>query len=72
MKGYEYQSDFAKKYVAQGEARALLIVLRVRGIDVPEADRERVLAQGDSERLQRWPERAATAATLAQVFDEPS
>jgi hypothetical protein len=72
MKGYEYQSEFAKKYVAQGEARALLTVLRVRGIDVPEADRERVLAQGDPERLQRWLERAATATTLAQVLDEPS
>ena len=47
MKGYEYQSDFAKKYVAQGHAegltegltrgrieeaaRAVLTVLRVRG-----------------------------------------
>jgi len=53
MKGYEYQSDFAKKYVAQGltqgraegraegrteaEARAVLTVLRARGIAVPDA-----------------------------------
>jgi hypothetical protein len=61
MKGYEYQSDFAKKYVAlgrdegrdegQAEARArdVLTVLRVRGIDVPEAVRERILAQKDLE-----------------------
>ncbi|WP_437914603.1 hypothetical protein WME73_02315 [Sorangium sp. So ce302] len=43
MKGYEYQSDLAKKYVAQGRdegrvegaARALLSVLRARGIAVP-------------------------------------
>lgn len=72
MKGYEYQSDFAKRYVAEGEARALLTVLRSRGIDVPEAERERILAQADRERLQRWLERAATATTLAQVLDEPS
>ena len=64
MKGYDYQSDFAKKYVAEGrdegraegrdEGRAegrtrgrarVLTVLRVRGIAVPEAARERILAQ---------------------------
>jgi thioredoxin-like negative regulator of GroEL len=46
MKGYEYQSDFAKKYVAQGRteeaARALLTVLRVRGIAVPDTVLERI------------------------------
>src|SRR5262249_38203104 len=36
MKGYEYQSDFAKKYVTEGEARALLTVLEARGFAVPE------------------------------------
>ena len=65
MKGYEYQSDFAKKYVAQGRdqgrtegrteeaARALLTVLRVRGIVVPDAARELILAEKDPERLER-------------------
>ena len=76
MKGYEYQSDFAKKYVAQGltEARArdVLTVLRVRGIAVPEAVRERILAQKDPERLERWLEKAIVAASLADVLDEPS
>ncbi|MEO5726424.1 MAG: hypothetical protein ABI134_25050, partial [Byssovorax sp.] len=55
MKGYEYQSDFAKKYVEQGRgegrseeaARALLTVLRARGIVLPEAAREKILAQKD-------------------------
>jgi hypothetical protein len=88
MKGYEYQSDFAKKYVALGrdegrdegrdqgrvEARArdVLTVLRVRGIDVPEAVRERILAQKDLERLERWLEKAAVSTSLAEVLDEPS
>ena len=57
MKGYEYQSDFAKKYVAQGraegrvegrvegEAQALLTVLQARGIAVPDTARERILAR---------------------------
>lgn len=47
MKGYEYQTDFAKKYVAQGRTeeavRALLMVLRARSIDVPEAARNRMV-----------------------------
>ena len=84
MKGYEYQSDFAKKYVAQGraegraegrvegEAQALLTVLQARGIAVPEAARERILAQTDPERLKRWLEKAAVAPSLAAVLDEPN
>ncbi|MEO7591877.1 MAG: hypothetical protein ABI134_11760 [Byssovorax sp.] len=92
MKGYEYQSDFAKKYVAQGEAlgeargeakgeakgeataraRDVLTVLRVRGIAVPDAVRELILAQKDPARLESWLEKAAIAASLAEVLDEPS
>ena len=76
MKGYEYQSDFAKKYVAQGRAeeaaKAVLTVLRVRGITVPDVTRERILAEKDPARLERWHERAILAATVAEVIDEPS
>ncbi|HEX3528269.1 MAG TPA: hypothetical protein VH988_14500 [Thermoanaerobaculia bacterium] len=96
MKGYEYQSDFAKKYVAQGRtegrseglvegltaglttgrteeaARNLLTVLRARGIAVPDAIRERILAQKDTERLERWLEKAAVATSVAAVIDEPN
>jgi hypothetical protein len=84
MKGYEYQSDFAKKYVAlgrdegraegraEGEARALLAALRVRGIPVPDAARERILSEQNPERLERWVERAIVAASVAEVIDEPS
>jgi hypothetical protein len=80
MKGYEYQSDFAKKYVAQGEAqgraeeaaRNLLTVLRVRGIAMSDAARERILAQKDPARLERWHERAILAASIAEVIDDPS
>jgi len=84
MKGYEYQSDFAKKYVAQGRAEGLtqgraqeaahnlLSVLRIRGIAVPDAARERILAQTDPERLERWLEKAVVAASVNEVLDEPS
>lgn len=92
MKGYEYQSDFAKKYVAQGRAegraegltegleqgrakeaaRNLLSVLRVRGIAVPDALRERILAQTDAGRLERWLEKAVVATSVSEILDEPS
>jgi predicted transposase YdaD len=92
MKGYEYQSDFARKYVAQGrtegraeglaegrtEGRAeeaalsLLAVLRARGLAVPDAVRERILAQKEPERLRRWLEKAVVADSVAAVIDEPN
>jgi hypothetical protein len=80
MKGYEYQSDFAKKYVAQGRAEGrteatahnLLTVLRTRGIAVPDAARERILAQKDPERLERWLEKAVVASSVTAILDEPN
>ena len=92
IKGYEYQSDFAKKYVAQGRAegltegltqgltkgraeeaaRAVLTVLRARGLAVSEAVRERILSQKDLERLERWLEKAAVADSAAEALEEPS
>jgi hypothetical protein len=76
MKGYQYQSDFAKKYVAEGRAeeaaQAVLTVLRVRGLAVPEALRERILAEKDAARLERWLEKAAVATSIAEVAEEPS
>ena len=74
MKGYEYQSDFAKRYVAQGRAeeaaRAVLTVLRVRGLAVPEPARERILTETDPARLERWHERAILAASVEDVIDD--
>ncbi|MFT3767846.1 MAG: hypothetical protein QM820_20540 [Minicystis sp.] len=58
--------------LAQANARALLTVLRVRGIAVPDAARERILAERDPARLERWHERAILAASVAEVLDEPS
>jgi hypothetical protein len=72
MKGYEYQSDFAKKYVAEGKALSLLTVLRVRGVMVPDAARERIMAEKDPAKIERWLERAPIAASIAEVLDEPS
>jgi hypothetical protein len=80
MKGYEYQSDFARKYVAQGRAEgraeegalAVLTVLQARGLAVSDSVRERILAQKDPDRLRRWLEKAAVATSVAAVLDEPN
>ena len=53
-------------------ARAVLTVLRARGLAVPYAVRERILSQKDPERLERWLEKAAIAASVAAVLDEPN
>jgi hypothetical protein len=53
-------------------AHAVLTVLRVRGIVVPDAIRERILAEKDPAQLERWLERAILAVSVAEVFDEAS
>ena len=50
----------------------MLRALRVRGIAVPDALRERILAEKNLARLERWHERAILAASVAEVIDEPS
>src|SRR5580704_8965045 len=52
---------------AAANARAVLTVLRVRGIVVSDADRERILAEKAPACLERWLERAVHAASLAEV-----
>jgi hypothetical protein len=55
---------------ADGRAQALLIVLRVRGIVVPDAVRARILAQRDWEQMERWLEKATVASTITEVIDD--
>jgi hypothetical protein len=55
---------------AEGRADALLTVLRVRGVAVPDAARERILAQKDLEQMKRWLEKAAVASTITEVIDD--
>jgi predicted transposase YdaD len=57
---------------AAANARAVLTVLRARGIVVSDADRERILAEKAPACLERWLERAVHAASLAEVIAEPS
>ena len=57
---------------AEEAARAVLTVLRARRMDLPEAARDRILAEKDPERLERWLEKAVLAASVTEVIDEPS
>jgi hypothetical protein len=54
------------------QANAVLTALRVRGIAVPDAARERILAQKDLKQLERWHEKAIVATSIAEVIDDPS
>ncbi len=47
-------------------------MLRVRGLAVPDAARERILAEKDPARLERWHEKATLAVSIADVIDDPS
>jgi post-segregation antitoxin (ccd killing protein) len=51
-------------------AKSILTVLRVRGIEVPKAARERILAEQDVDQLTRWLERAALASMVEDVIDD--
>jgi hypothetical protein len=68
IKGYEYQSDFAKKHQAEGRATALLAFLQARGLAVTDAQREQVLACTDLGMLDGWIARAAVASSVDDVL----
>ena len=69
---WEYKSDFARLYYgqgrAEGEARALLGFLDARGIDVPDAARERIMQCTDLDQLETWVRRAVTVSTIEELF----
>ncbi len=62
LQGYEYRSEFARKYFAEGEARgeargeakSVLTVLDARGVAVPTEIRDRILSCDDLDQLQKW------------------
>jgi hypothetical protein len=77
---YEYQSDFARKYVAQGreegreegrqegEAGALLEVLDARGLEVDAQARQRILSCTDLATLKSWLRKAVRVQTVEELF----
>ncbi|MBK8265351.1 MAG: hypothetical protein IPK80_28980 [Nannocystis sp.] len=73
---YDYQSDFARQYFAagraegeaKGEAKAILQILELQGLAVPEDARQRILTCTDPEQLDTWLRRTLRAQTLAELF----
>ena len=57
---------------AAARARDVLTILRVRGIAVPDAVSERILAEKDPALLERWLEKAAVASSATKVIDDRS
>lgn len=78
---YEYQSEFARKYVAQGreeglhegERAALLEVLDARGLQVDEPTRQRILACSELSPLKLWLRKAVSVQAARELFEpEPA
>ncbi|MPZ28844.1 MAG: hypothetical protein GEV12_21210 [Micromonosporaceae bacterium] len=73
----EYTSPFIRRYVGQGRAEgeakgraeALLEILAARGIDMPEPAHTRIRECTDIDQLDVWIRRAATADSIARLFD---
>jgi len=55
---------------AKSRAESILTVLEARGVDVPQAVRERITGCDDLEILHRWLRRAATASSADEIFAE--
>lgn len=69
QRGHTYQSDFAKKYVAEGHRDILRALLQRRFGELP-ADLAGKLDNAGPETLMTWAERVLTAKTPAEVFAE--
>lgn len=75
-KNYEFQSDFAKRYVAEGRAKgraqglaeAVLQVLAARSIPVPPEVRDRIAQCTDDTTLVAWLDRAVTVTSVSELF----
>ncbi|MFI6856914.1 hypothetical protein [Streptomyces sp. NPDC050416] len=67
-----YKSYISEEIRAEGEmrraAKDVLTVLEARGIHVPDQVRERITSCDDSEVLDQWLIRSATAPTAEEIF----
>ena len=78
MKAEEWKDDFIESYVkigvdqgtAETKAQDVLKLMDVRGLEPTQAQRSRVTPAAGLAKLETWFERAATAATAADVFKE--
>jgi hypothetical protein len=54
--------------LVRGERDKILLTLRLRGLDVTESQRERIVACADLDQLQDWSQRALTATAAGDLF----
>jgi hypothetical protein len=66
----EKAAEKARKEEARRVAESLLVLLEARGIDVDDEARDRILNTEKSGQLEKWLVRAATAESVADVFDD--
>ncbi|WP_131741834.1 hypothetical protein [Actinomadura roseirufa] len=73
IEDYQWQSDFAIEHQALGEIRgekkALLNVLKARGIVMSADLRKRISECTDLDQLEHWVQCAATADKIGELFD---
>ncbi|MFB4293902.1 hypothetical protein ACBI99_40150 [Nonomuraea sp. ATR24] len=67
-KTYRYQSEYAQQLRAEGEARSVLKVLEQRGVQVPDAVRERVMACTDTDLLDELLVRSLKVSSAEELF----
>ncbi|WP_207945190.1 hypothetical protein, partial [Actinomadura rubrisoli] len=63
-----YYSDVMRGAEARGEARSVLLVLKARGIETTDEDRERIEGCTDQSQLETWLQRAAIAQKADELF----
>jgi hypothetical protein len=68
-----FKNDFVDRLLAEGKAEgkaeSILSILAVRGLEVSDEIRERVLSCADISQLEAWGRRAVTEDTVDEVFD---
>jgi hypothetical protein len=73
LRDYNFTSDFARKYIAEGEAlgesKSILTVLDARGIDVPDRVRDAITSCDDLDQLQKWLRRALEINQADELLD---
>ncbi|MDA1361532.1 hypothetical protein O1R50_18030 [Glycomyces luteolus] len=73
----EYRESYAGQLELKGEARgeargrakSVLELLEMRGLEVRDAERERILACTDPEEADRWFTSAFSASRVEEIFD---
>lgn len=67
MHEYEFQSEFARRYVAEGEQKLLTKQLGRKFGELPDWAQQRLRAASVAD-IERWAERVLVAGTLDDVF----